>query len=58
MRISLLRFFKTITKNLPNAILCAIDFVNAVIFLMRFLANASFFRSQKLHKAKTLCMLV
>ena len=46
-------------KILPNAILFAIYFVTAIIkvkiCLMRFLANATFSRSQKLHKTRTLC---
>ena len=48
-------FSKPLLKICLMRFLCTINFVNAVIFLMRFLANASFFRSQKSHKARTLC---
>ena len=57
LRISLLWFFKT-TKNFAS------DFMGHIfcycvhkieILLMRFLANATFSRFQKQHKARTLC---
>ena len=67
LRFSLLQFFKTFQKYLAYAILCTIYFVtaifslaNAILCTIHFitainLPNASFSRSQKLHKARTLC---
>ena len=58
--ISLMQFYTIeLAKNLPNAILFAIYFSycdhQVIICLMRFLANATFYRSQKSHQARTLC---
>ena len=61
--ISLMQFYTIeLAKNLPNAILFAIYFSycdhQVIICLMRFLANATFYRSQKSHQARTLCSYI
>ena len=50
--------YSLLLRFLANTILFAIYFITGSICLMRFLANATFSKSQKLHKARTLCIFL
>ena len=51
-------FSKPLLKICLVQILCTINFVTAIICLMRFLSNGTFSRFQKSHKARTLCIFL